>query len=351
MSTGGSTRAASRTSAGQAPAPRSAAPSRAAGLVVALVVLVAIALLSIAVGARSIPLGTVVDALFHRDGSDSSYVVWSIRVPRTLIGIAVGASLGVAGALMQALTRNPLADPGLLGINAGAATAAALSVGVLGVTDLRAFVWFAFLGAAIAGFVLYVIAGRGGSSPVRLALAGTAVSAALTGLTQAMTLLDTQTLDQMRFWTVGSLERADGGTLVRVLPFLVAGVLLALFLARPLNALALGDEAGKSLGAHLGRTRGLTLLAVTLLAGAATAAVGPLVFVGLAVPHMVRAITGPDQRWVLPYCALLAPALLLLADVLGRVIAKEEIDVGVVTALLGAPLFIALVRRTKVARS
>jgi iron complex transport system permease protein len=310
-----------------------------------------VSLLSIAIGARSISLSTVVQLLFARDGSDAAYVVWELRIPRTLIGIAVGASLGVAGAVMQALTRNPLADPGLLGINAGASAAAALSVSVLGLTDLRAFVWFAFAGAAIAGTVLYMIAGRGGASPVRLALAGTAVSAALTGLTQGMTLLDQQTLDQMRFWTVGSLQRADGATLARVAPFLVVGLVLALLLARPLNALALGDDAGKALGAHLGRTRLLSLLAVTLLAGAATAAVGPLVFVGLAVPHMVRAITGPDQRWMLPYCAVLAPTLLLAADVLGRVIAPEEIDVGVVTALLGAPVFIWLVRRNKAARS
>ncbi|GAB3008412.1 iron chelate uptake ABC transporter family permease subunit [Amycolatopsis acidiphila] len=325
--------------------------SRTTGLVFALVLLVVVSLLSIAVGARSIPLSTVVHLLFERDGSDASFVVWDLRIPRTLIGIAVGASLGVAGAVMQALTRNPLADPGLLGVNAGASAAAALSVSVLGLTDLRAFVWFAFAGAAIAGTVLYFIAGRGGASPVRLALAGTAVSAALTGLTQCLTLLNQQTLDQMRFWTVGSLQRADDATLVRVAPFLGAGLILALLLARPLNALALGDDAGTSLGAHLGRTRLLSLLAVTLLAGAATAAVGPLVFVGLAVPHMVRALTGPDQRWVLPYCAVLAPALLLAADVLGRVIARAEIDVGVVTALLGAPVFIWLVRRSKAARA
>lgn len=325
--------------------------SRATGLVLALGLLIVIALVSIAVGARSIPLSTVVQLLFGRDGSDAAYVVWDLRIPRTLIGIAVGASLGVAGAVMQALTRNPLADPGLLGVNAGASAAAAFSVSVLGLTDLRAFVWFAFGGAALAGTVLYVIAGRRSASPVRLALAGTAVTAALTGVTQAVTLLDRQTLDQMRFWTVGSLQRADGATLMRVLPFLGVGLVLALLLARPLNALAFGDDAGKSLGAHLGRTRLLSLVAVTLLAGAATAAVGPLMFVGLAVPHMVRAVTGPDQRWVLPYSAVTAPILLLTADIVGRVIAPEEIDVGVVTAVLGAPVFIWLVRRNKAARA
>ncbi|NUT94957.1 MAG: iron chelate uptake ABC transporter family permease subunit, partial [Saccharothrix sp.] len=248
-------------------------------------------------------------------------------------------------ALMQAVTRNPLADPGLLGVNAGASTAAALAISVFGLTDLRAFVWCAFGGAALAGVVLYAIAGRGGASPVRLALAGAAVSAALTGVTQAVILLDQQALDQMRFWTVGSLERAGWTTLVEVLPFLAVGLLIAVAMGRPLNALSLGDEAGKALGAHLGRTRLLTLVSITLLAGAATAAVGPLVFVGLAVPYMVRTFTGPDERWVVLYCAVVAPVLLLLADVLGRVMAREEIDVGVVTALLGAPVFLWLVRR------
>ncbi|HVW44160.1 MAG TPA: iron chelate uptake ABC transporter family permease subunit [Amycolatopsis sp.] len=324
---------------------------RLLGLAVLIVALVVVALLSIAVGARSIPLPTVLHILFHRDTSDAAFSVWDLRIPRTLMGLAAGASLGVAGAVMQALTRNPLADPGLLGINSGASAAAALAVSVLGLTDLTAFVWFAFGGAAIAGVLLYLIAGRGGASPVRLALAGTAVAAALTGLTQGLTLLDRQTLDQMRFWTVGSLARADGATLGRVIPFLAVGLVVALLLARPLNALALGEDAGKALGAHLGRTRLLSLLAITVLAGAATAAVGPLMFVGLAVPHMVRAFTGPDQRWVLPCCALAAPTLLLAADVIGRVIAPQEIDVGVVTALLGAPVFIWLVRRSKVARS
>jgi iron complex transport system permease protein len=325
---------------------------RGIGLGVALLLLVVVALVSVAVGARSISLPTVFTALFGNASPDDHFVVWDLRIPRTLVGIAVGASLGVAGALMQALTRNPLADPGLLGVNAGAAAAAALSVSVFGLTDLRSFVWFAFGGAAIAGTVLYLLAtgGRAGASPVRLALAGTAVAAALTGVTQAAMLLNSQTLDQMRFWTVGSLTRVDSATLNRVAPFLAVGLILAGALARPLNALALGDDAGRALGANLTRTRVLTLLAITLLAGASTAAVGPLVFVGLAVPHMVRAVTGPDQRWVVPYCMVLAPALLLAADVLGRVVARQELDVGVVTALLGAPVFIVLVRRSKVAK-
>jgi iron complex transport system permease protein len=229
----------------------------------------------------------------------------------------------VAGALMQALTRNPLADPGLLGVNAGAGAAAALSVSVFGVTDLRAFVWLAFVGAALAGAALYVISSS--ASPLRLALAGSAVAAALTGVTQAVVLLDRQALDQMRFWTVGSLVRANADSVRSIAPFLLVGLIIAFLLARPLNVLRLGDEVARSLGA--------------------TAAVGPLVFVGLAVPHMVRALTGPDERWVVAYCTVLSPSLLLAADVIGRVIARSEIDVGVVTALLGGPVFLWLIRK------
>jgi iron complex transport system permease protein len=324
---------------------------RLVGLVAGLVVLAGVVMLSLAVGSRSIPLSTVLHVLTDDDGSTARYVVWGLRVPRTLVGIAVGAALGLSGALMQALTRNPLADPGVLGINAGAATAVVIAIGIIGVTDPASWVWFAFGGAAFAGTFMFLIAsgGRGGASPVRLALSGMAVTAFLLGVTQAVTLLDTQTLEQMRFWTVGSLLKADWSTLVRVVPFIVAGLLLGLMLARPLNAIALGEDASRSLGVNQGLTRIGGLVAITLLCGASTAAVGPLLFVGLAVPHMVRAVTGPDQRWLLPYCVVLTPILLLVSDVVGRVVAPDELDVGVVTAVIGAPVFIALVRRARMA--
>lgn len=323
--------------------------TRAAGLLAALLILGVLAMVSLAVGTRPIPLSTVADVLLSRDASEADFVVWSLRVPRTLTGVAVGAALGVAGALMQALTRNPLADPGLLGVNAGAGAMVALAISVLGVTHPTGYVWFGFAGAALAGTALYLLAGggRGGASPVRLALSGLAVSAALTGLTQAMMLINSRTLDQMRFWTVGSLVKSDPATLAFVAPMLLGGVLLGVALARPLNALALGDDAAAALGIKLGTTRLAGLAAIMVLCGAATATVGPLVFVGLAVPHVARAIAGHDQRWTLPYCAVLAPILLLVADVAGRAIGGESLDVGVVTALLGAPVFIALVRRER----
>ncbi|HWV85996.1 MAG TPA: iron chelate uptake ABC transporter family permease subunit [Capillimicrobium sp.] len=331
---------------------RAAAPSRALGLALALAVLVLLMGASVAIGTRSIDLSTVIDALLHGGDGEEAVIVRDLRVPRTLLGLAVGVALGLAGALMQALTRNPLADPGLLGVNAGAAAAVVFAIGVLGVSSLTGYVWFAFAGAAVASVVVYAIgaAGHSGASPVRLALAGTAVTAALTALTQALTLLDRDTFDQWRTWSVGTLSGRDADTLAQVAPFLVVGLLLALALGRALNAIALGDETGRALGARIGRTRLLGALSITLLCGGATAAIGPIFFVGLTVPHVARAIVGADQRWVLAYSMLLAPILLLAADIIGRVVARPgELQVGIVTALLGAPVFIAIVRRRRIA--
>lgn len=331
---------------------RAAAPSRALGLALALAVLVLLMGASVAIGTRSIDLSTVIDALLHGGDGEEAVIVRDLRVPRTLLGLAVGVALGLAGALMQALTRNPLADPGLLGVNAGAAAAVVFAIGVLGVSSLTGYVWFAFAGAAVASVVVYAIgaAGHSGASPVRLALAGTAVTAALTALTQALTLLDRDTFDQWRAWSVGTLSGRNADTLAQVAPFLVVGLLLALALGRALNAIALGDETGRALGARIGRTRLLGALSITLLCGGATAAIGPIFFVGLTVPHVARAIVGADQRWVLAYSMLLAPILLLAADIIGRVVARPgELQVGIVTALLGAPVFIAIVRRRRIA--
>ncbi|MBN9618781.1 MAG: iron chelate uptake ABC transporter family permease subunit [Actinobacteria bacterium] len=331
---------------------RGANRRRTIGLLVAVAVLVAVALLSVAVGSKSIPLGTVVHELFHYDGSDDGVVIRSLRIPRTMLGLAVGAALGLAGALMQALTRNPLADPGLLGVNAGASAAVVTAIGVLHLASPSDYVWFALGGAAIASVAVYVLGARGRSAatPVRLALAGAAISAVLGAFITGLVLTDQQTFDDFRFWSVGALAGRNLSVLYQTGPFLLAGAVVALTLARPLNALALGDEAGRALGAHLGRTRALGVLAITLLCGAATAAAGPIGFVGLTVPHMARSITGPDQRWVLPYSMVLAPILLLGSDVVGRVVARPgEIEVGIVTAFVGAPVFVLLARRRRIA--
>ncbi|MGP4114561.1 FecCD family ABC transporter permease [Streptomyces sp. 4N509B] len=325
--------------------------ARGVGLACAVGVLLLVTLASVALGAKSVSLGEVWHGLFSYTGTDTDVVVRDMRLPRTVLGLLVGAALGLAGAVMQALTRNPLADPGILGVNSGAAAAVVSGISFFGVTSLTGYVWFAFAGAAGVSVVVYAIGGARGATPARLALAGTAVMAALYGYTNAVMLLDTAALDRMRFWTVGSLASANWDVIGQVAGFLAAGTLLALALGRPLNAIALGDDAARSLGARVTRTRVLTMLAVTLLCGAATAACGPIVFVGLMVPHIVRALTGPDMRWILPYAMVLAPVLLLGADVAGRLVARpSELQVGIVTSLVGGPLFIHLVRRRRMAQ-
>lgn len=327
--------------------------ARALGLIAAVAVLAVILALSISVGSRSIPLDRVWTLVFSPDGSYEAGIVQDLRIPRTVLGLIVGVALGLAGALMQALTRNPLADPGILGVNAGAACAVVVGIAVLGYVEPRYQVWFAFLGAGLATVIVYGVASRGssGATPVRLALAGIALTFALYAVVQGITTLKPQVFDQYRFWQVGDLADHDPSPAGQIAPFVVVGVLLALGLARPLNALALGDDVSRALGAHVARTRILGALAITLLCGAATAAAGPIAFVGLTVPHVARAITGPDQRWVMPYCMVLAPILLLGADVIGRVvISPAELQVAIVTALLGAPVFIAIVRRRRIAQ-
>ncbi len=326
---------------------------RALGLLGALAALVVVTFLSIGVGSRTIPLGEVWSLTLQPDGSQNAIIVHELRIPRTLLGLLVGVALGLAGGLMQGLTRNPLADPGILGVNAGAAVAVVVGISVFGHVAPAAQVWFAFLGAGVATVVVYGVASRGrsGATPVRLALAGIALTFALYAVVQGLTTLQPQVFDEYRFWVVGSLAGHDAALAGQIAPFVAVGVLLALALARPLNALALGDDVGRALGAHTGRTRILGALAIMLLCGTATAAAGPIAFVGLAVPHVARAICGPDQRWVLPYSMVLAPVLLLAADVLGRIVTRPgELQVSIVTALIGAPVFIAIVRRRRIAQ-
>ncbi|MFC4612961.1 FecCD family ABC transporter permease [Streptomyces maoxianensis] len=324
---------------------------RATGLLVSVGLLLLVCVASIAVGAKSIPLSDVWHGMFHNAGAGNDVIVHDVRVPRTLLGLIVGAALGLAGAVMQALTRNPLAEPGLLGVNAGASAAVVSAISFLGVTSLTGYVWFAFLGAAVVSVLVYILGGSRGATPVRLALAGTAATAALYGYINAVQLLDAAALERLRFWTVGSLASADMATIGKVAPFIGVGVVLALLLALPLNAMEMGDDTARALGAHLNRTRALAMLTVTLLCGAATAACGPIVFIGLMIPHLVRTITGPDMRWILPYATVLSPVLLLGADVVGRVVTRpSELQVGVVTALIGGPVFIHLVRRKRMAQ-
>jgi iron complex transport system permease protein len=319
------------------------------GLVLAAAALVVVVGLSLAVGARSIPLPDVWAGLTDPDGTYASAVVAG-RVPRTVLGLLVGSALAVSGALIQGLTRNPLGDPGLLGINSGAAASVVTATAVLGAGSVTQQVWAALPGALLAALVVYVIGSAGrGSTPVRLVLAGAAVAAALQAYVGAVTLSLPQVFVDYRAWAVGSLAGRSLEVATAVAPFVVVGLVVALALVRSLNALALGDETATALGVATLRTRVLGGAAAALLAAAATAAVGPVAFVGLAVPHVVRAVTGPDLRWQLPYCVLAGPLLVLVADVLGRVVTRPaELMVGVVTAFLGAPVLIAVVRRRSV---
>jgi iron-siderophore transport system permease protein len=327
--------------------------TRGGGLAIAVVVLAVLVFLSLAYGARSISLSHVIDALLHYDrANDDHIVVHDLRIPRTLVGLEVGVALGLAGAVMQGVTRNPLADPSLLGIESGASLAVVMAIYWLDFGSLGHFVWFAFLGAAVAGAVVYALGsmGRGGATPVKLAVAGAALASMLTSITSGILLLDIETLEQFRFWMVGSLAGAQAGVAGEMLPFLVVGGLLALGSARSLNALALGDDMARTLGQRVHLARGMGWLALVILVGASVSVAGPIAFVGLTVPHAARALCGPDYRWILPWSAVLAPALLLGADVIGRLVARPgEVQVGIVTALVGAPLFIALVRRRRLA--
>ncbi|WP_155059721.1 FecCD family ABC transporter permease [Streptomyces blattellae] len=331
-------------------------------LLVALLsaVLLALCLLSLALGAASIPPDQVVRALFGDAPSRFvDNVVWSARMPRTAVGLAAGAALGLAGALMQALTRNPLADPGILGVTAGASFAIVLAVGVLGLGSFYGYVWFAFAGALVASVLVFLLGrlGRSGLTPVKLALAGVAVTAFLNSLTSAIALTDPDALDRYRFFTAGSMADQDGSTVLRILPFLAVGAVLALASAPALNSLALGDDVAASLGRRIGLIRLGGVTVITLLTGAAVAAIGPVVFIGLVVPHVARALAqsagiGPDHRWLLPLSAMLAPSLLLAADIIGRMIARPtEVQAGIVVAFIGGPFFIALVRRRKLAEA
>jgi iron complex transport system permease protein len=324
---------------------------RATGLLLLAGLLFFCVLLSLSVGARSIPLHDVWSELIDPTGSRAGEIVRELRGPRTLLGLEVGIALGVAGTVMQAMTRNPLADPGLLGVNAGAATAVVVGIVVFGITSLSGYVWLAFLGAGLALLLVHSLGGRGGGgTPVRLALAGTAISATLTAIVAGLVLLNPGAFDTFRAWELGSLSGRGEGVVGEIAVFVVIGLIASLLLARSLNALALGDDTGRALGAHVGRTRAAAFATIALLSGAATAAAGPIAFVGLTVPHMARALMGPDHRWVLPCAMLIAPCLLLLADVLGRILDRPgEVQVGVIAALLGAPVFIGLVRGRRIA--
>ena len=307
-------------------------------LVLALCVLSA----SVLVGARSVP----VSALF--DTGHPQHVLFQARLERTALALVVGAALGLAGACMQGLTRNPLADPGILGVNAGAALAMVVGISYFGVSQLRDYVWFAFVGAAVAAVLVHAIAsmGRDGASPMKLAIAGAAVTAAVSSWTSGVLLIDRQTMESFRMWQVGTVGGRGYDVLLTGLPFLVVGTVLAVTGARLLNMLALGDDLARGLGRRTTVDRLVIGLAIVLLAGTATALAGPIAFVGLIVPHGVRALVGSDYSRVLPLSAVFGGLLTVFADTVGRVVLPPtEVQVGIMTAVVGVPTFLYLIRR------
>ena len=330
---------------------RCAARARLLRLLGLAAALVLIAACSVTIGSRDVGVADILAAL---GGSTDGFGPAAVakRIPRTLLALLAGAALGISGAVMQGVTRNPLADPGILGISTGASLAAVVGIAWFGLTVASTFIWVAILGAALTAVLIYTLGslGQGGATPLKLALAGAATGAALTSFISAVVLPRSDIGDSVRSWQIGGVGGGTYASLQQVAPFLAAGAVLCLLSARGLNTLALGDELAAGLGERVMATRALASLGAVVLCGAATAVTGPIGFVGLVVPHACRLLIGSDHRWLLPFSAVAGAALLTAADVVGRIVARpEELDVGIVTALLGAPVFIAIVRRQKLA--
>lgn len=319
-------------------------------LLAVLALLVVLGALSLVIGSRDVSLDDIVAALGGSADNLSQAAVIK-RIPRTVLALIVGAALGLAGAVMQGVTRNPLADPSILGVNMGASLAVVTGIAWFGLSTATGFIWTAIVGAGVTAVFVYAIGslGRGGATPLKLALAGAATSAALASFVTAVSLPRGDIAANIRSWQIGGVGGASFDSIQPMLPFFAAGCAICLLSARSLNSLALGDDLAASLGERVAVARGVAALGAVLLCGAATAIAGPIGFVGLVVPHFCRLLVGVDQRWLLPFSALTGAGLLVVADVIGRVIARpSELDVGILTALIGAPFFIAIVRRQKV---
>lgn len=325
-------------------------PARLGWLAAVLGALALASALSITFGTRDVGWTDILAGLRGQTDTIGAAVV-ATRVPRTILAALAGAALGLAGAVMQGVTRNPLADPGILGVNAGAAMAVVIGIAWFDLTSTRGFLWTAILGAGVAAFFVYAVGslGRGGATPLKLALAGAATSIAAASLTIAILLPRNDIAGSVRSWQIGGVGGATYEAILPALPFFAAGIAVSLLSARGLNLLALGDEAAASLGGRVAFARGTAALGAVLLSGAATATCGPIGFVGLMVPHFCRLLVGIDHRWLLPFSALSGAVLLIGADVLGRLVARpSELDVGILTAFLGAPVFIWIVRRRRI---
>lgn len=321
---------------------------RVFGLLISLLALAAAVMGSIAFGVTNIPLHQVWESFTQFNGSNEHLIILTARLPRALIALAVGASLAVAGALMQVITRNPIASPSTLGVNSGAAFFIIMSAGWLGVSGLQSLTWVALIGAAVSGGIVFFLGsiGRDGMTPVKITLAGASIAAFFHSLTQGLMLSDGKMFDQVLVWLVGSVAGRDLNQLAAVWPYMTVGMLAALLLGRHLNALSMGDDIAQSLGQKTALIKLLAAAAVILLAGGSVAAAGPIAFVGIIIPHIVRYLIGNDYRWILPYSAVLGALLLVTADLGSRYIAMpKEVPVGVMTAIIGVPFFVYIARK------
>jgi iron complex transport system permease protein len=322
--------------------------TRLIGLVFTIFLLLLLMCMSIVYGYTDTSWKTAIETFTNYNASNEHIIIQSIRLPRALIAAAVGASLAIAGTLMQTLTKNPLASPGIFGINAGAGFAVVIAVSLFSIVSIQAFTWLAFLGAAVAAVSVYFIGsiGREGLTPMKLTLAGAAMSAMFSSFTQGLLVMDEAALEQVLFWLAGSVSGRKLESLTSVVPYLAVGWLGALLLATKMNVLAMGDDVAKGLGLNTGFVKIAVGIVVVLLAGGAVAVSGPIGFIGIVIPHITRAIVGIDHRWVIPFSALLGAILLLAADIGARyILMPQEIPVGVMTAIIGTPFFIYIARR------
>ncbi|WLR49940.1 iron ABC transporter permease [Bacillus tianshenii] len=322
--------------------------ARMIGLLIGLFIFLFCIGVSIVYGYTDTNWGTAYNAYFHFDQSNEHYIIKNSRTPRALIGAAVGASLAISGALMQALTRNPLASPGIFGVNAGASLFIVTAISFLSVGSITGLTWIAFLGAAVAAISVYFLSsfGREGLTPLKLTLAGAAMAALFQSMTQGLLVLNEKALEEVLFWLAGSVQGRKMGQLVHLLPYLSIAWFASFLLAKPINTLMMGEDVAKGLGQRTGLVKLGAAIVIIVLAGGSVAVAGPIGFIGIVVPHLARALVGMDYRWVVPYAALLGGILLMVADVSARyVIMPQEVPVGVMTAIIGTPFFVYIARR------
>lgn len=323
--------------------------SKILGLALGLFLFIVSFLSSLAFGQTPMSIGTVWEAFFNFDKNSTEHIIiMSSRLSRAVVATAIGASLAIAGALMQALTRNPLASPSIFGINAGAVFFIVLAITFFSVSSLTSYMWIAFLGAGVAAVMVYFLGslGRDGLSPIKIVLAGSAITALFISLTQGLLVISEQNLEGVLFWLAGSVAGREMEMLQPILPFMIGGWITALFLGYPINILTSGEDVAKGLGQRTILVKTLMALVIIFLAGGSVAVGGSIGFLGLIVPHIVRGLVGSDYRWIIPYCALFGASLLLIADVTARfIIMPQEVPIGVMTALIGTPFFIYIARR------